>query len=195
MGKTTVEETYPGELKALRGLLGQVRTIAHHGTIEALRDAVGEHDESERAELDALPWAPQVGALYLVPGLNGAPDRVARVIAEGLWRKSLRHTGDGTQRRTYSRSSLRHEGEDTRGREVGVSRAGRLVLVTSGGQAMDHVSEIKALRTFELPEIPKSYGSVLRTLLSVEEAAKTAGLLLDVRQANYLKEMPGEKHE
>ena len=189
-----VEETYPGELKALRGLLGQVRTISGNGTIEGLRDAVREHDETERAGLDGLPWTPQVGALYLVPGLNGAPERVARVIAEGLWRKKLT-TNNGETWRSYSRSSLRHEEDDTRGREVGMSRSGRLVMMTTGGQVMGHAAEIRALRTFTLPVIPKSPGAVLRTLLSVQEAGRTAGLLMDVRQANYLKEMPGESYE
>ncbi|AEM88867.1 hypothetical protein [Streptomyces violaceusniger] len=195
MGSTTVDETYPGELAALRGLLGQVRTIARHGTIEALRDTVDEHDETERAALEALPWAPEVGALYLLPGVNGAPDRVARVISERLWRKRLTPVGGGTDVvRTFSRSSLRFEDEDTdrRGRRAGYSRAGRLVLLTTGGQVMGHPAEIKALRTFELPEIPTSDNAATRALVSIRDAAKTAGLLMDVVQASDLKQMPGE---
>ncbi|MFD8339996.1 hypothetical protein ACFV42_46525 [Streptomyces solisilvae] len=190
----TAEETYPGELEALRGLLGEVRTIAGHGTVEDLHAAVQQHDEEERAALEVLPWVPQLGALYLVPGTDGEPDRVVRVIAEGLWRRKMDVVWGGEIRHTYTRSTLRYESEDNRARKVGVSRAGRLVLATTGGRVMGHAAEIKALRTFELPQIPPSAAAVARALGSVQEAAKTAGLLMNVKGAEHLKEFLGESY-
>jgi len=41
-------ESYPGELVALRGLLGQIRVTAKHGTLDDLRTALAEHDDDEQ---------------------------------------------------------------------------------------------------------------------------------------------------
>ena len=60
------------------------------------------------------------------------------------------------------------------------------------GQARGNRQEIDILREFELPTIPKPSFAATRTLLSVQKPVAAAGLLLNVRQTNNLKEMPGE---
>jgi hypothetical protein len=188
-----VVENYPGELVALRGLVGQARAIAAHGSMEELRAALAEHGQEEAAALAKLPEVPKVGALYELRRPHGGPDRVARVLDGGLWRKEVLVDGEYHARR-YRRSSLRHESEDRKPVEPGVSMAGRLILTTTGGQVSGHPSEIRALRLFEIPPLPAAEGPLWRALAALEMSAKTAGLLLDVKPGNQLREMEGESY-
>jgi len=193
VGKTTVTEGYPGEVEALHHLLGDVRMIAKSGTMAALRRALAAFDDAERAARAALPWQPNVGLVYGLVGPNGEPDRFARVIDPGLWRKRLEYNDASP---VYVRSSLRHEDDETgRSRPLKLSEAGRLVVVTHRCQDMDQSAQVEALRALVLPQIPGSGAALASMLDSVQGAAEHAGLVLTVSPARHLKELPGESYE
>jgi len=200
MARKTLKEAehYPGELEALRDVMQSVDEAAQAGAVDAVLRVLQEHHEAEDAAVSALTWVPTVGEVYALHDGSGVERYRARVIAEGLWLKKMSNPYPGAVRSfgghqvTIRRTDREDEGSHPA--PIGVKHIGRLVLMTSGGAVMGHDREIKALETLELPEIPTDTRAADLALMSIQEAGKTAGLILNVRETKDLVPVAGERH-
>lgn len=192
-------ERYPNELAALRVAVRRLGEALDAGSLDWAQRVMAEERNLESAALAQLPWAPEEGKVYGIKDATGVRLR-AVVLDSGLWVKRLAKGGElplsagsGAFSYVIRRSSTSPAREHHAPSRVGQT-LGRLVLMTSGGRVMDHGEEIRALASFQLPEIPASVGGAESALRSVEAAGRTAGLVLGVRPTAQLVDLesPGE---